>query len=280
LACIIFIVISSYSVAQKNLSPKMDSSSIQKQLNLLTKGNNHRRYKYLKNYLKKVQQNNISLKTQSIDWIGLYKNIIIEKAGRTDSIIYLVAHYDKIDASLLAFPNLLVNGGLDFLMSNIYLSEGAYDNGTGVVCLLSLLELLMSKDTKYTYRFLFAGMEEYGLRGSRRHMPKGASSDFKFFKGQSFFKDFSFSFQANLVGAFIPQRSYFTKRKKAIPVIDFSDDFKFSSSDFISTLSPLSFGSIHSYKDKITRVRIKNLETYCHFIWQLIGTIEDRGLTN
>jgi hypothetical protein len=316
-----------------NGQPLSDSIFFQQNLVPFAKGNNHHRYRFIKNYTEKNDLKNLSVKTQAIDWLGLYKNVIVEKKGKTDSIIYIVCHYDKIDGSLLSFPNLLLNGSLDILFSNIFLSKGAYDNGTGVVSSLALLEWISTRDTHYTYRFLFAGMEEYGLRGSRRHvsglpkkewdkciyainidmiaaketrgititenvssnkligiatqvthtnnitlakvvMPKDALSDFHSFTGQSFFRDFVFSLKVNLVGAFLPQRSYFTKRKKAIPVINFSDDTSFTIADYLSVISPVSFGTVHSFHDKMSRVSMKNLLEYSEFFKLYIDSIE------
>jgi Peptidase family M28 len=313
-----------------------DSLFFQQNLNSFAKGNNHRRYRFIKNYSKINKLTNLSVKTQAIDWLGLYRNVIFEKTGETDSIIYIVCHYDKIDGSLLTLPNLLLNGSLDILFSNIFLSKGAYDNGTGVVSLLGLLWWINDHRTHYTFRFLFAGMEEYGLRGSRTHvsrlskeewdkcilainidmiaqkgtkgitvtanvsdnkllriarhvsevsdfqlaevaMPKGALSDYYSFTGQSFSKDFAFSFMVNLVVAFLPQKSYFTKRKQAIPVINFSDDTQFTAADYLSIISPISFGTVHSFHDKLGRVSFKSLVEYSRFFKLYINSVDRNG---
>ena len=105
-------------------------------------------------------------------------------------------------------------------------------------------------------------------------MPKNALSDFHSFTGQSFGKDFVFSFNANFVGAFLPQRSYFTKYKQPIPVINFSDDTKFTAADYISVLSPISFGTVHSFHDKLSRVSMKNLVDYSQFLKLYIDFID------
>lgn len=313
--------------------PHSDSAFFQTRLTSFAKGNNHRRLRYLKNFPANNQLTNLTVKTQAIDWLGLYRNVIIEKKGQSDSIVYIVCHYDKIDGNIFSFLNLMLNGSLDILFSNTFLSKGAYDNGTGTVTSLSILEWINNRSTHYTYRFLFAGMEEYGLRGSRRHvsslskeewtkcvlainidmiaekgtkgitltknvshpklvqlarkvsdendnllteasLPVGALSDFHSFQGQRFTKDFGMSFMANLVGAFIPQRSYFTKRKEAIPVINFSDDTRFGASDMISAISPVSFGTVHSLNDKLTRVSFNNLATYSKFMKAFLESID------
>lgn len=310
-----------------------DSVPIKHSLSQITKKNNCHRFSYIQKYVKK---NNLSFYTESIDWLGVYRNIIVEKKGSCDSVVYIVSHYDKIDGNIFTSFNSFLNGDLDILFSPFYLSKGAYDNGSGVVTSLALLDWMKTKTTKYTYRFLFAGMEEYGLRGSRRHvsglsiedwnkcvcavnidmvgrvgidgisitknvsdsslivlanssanrvklkllkadLPKGALSDFYSFMGQSFKKDINIAFKSSLVGAIIPQRSYFTKCKKGIPIVDFSDDIKIENSKILlSYYSPVSFGEIHSFKDNIAVVDINNIVNYQIFFREFINTLDSR----
>jgi hypothetical protein len=332
---VFFLILVGTTHFQKALSQSADSAFFQDRLRSFAKGNNLKRFHYIKKYPQKNNLTNLKVKTQGIDWLGIYRNIIIEKKGQTDSTVYVVCHYDKIDGNIFSFVNLMINGSLDILFSNIFLTKGAYDNGTGVTSLLSLLEWIDSRQTYYTYRFLFVGMEEYGLRGSRRYvssvsnkewskciyainidmiaekrfkgitvtadvsdprlvntakrvsenngsklttafLPAGALSDFHSFKGQSFTKDFGISFMANLVGAFIPQRSYFTKSKKGIPVINFSDDTAFGTSDMVSVFSPISFGTVHSLNDKVNRVSANNLAEYSAFFKTFIALIDKK----
>lgn len=312
-----------------------DSIYFHQQLNSFAKGNNLRRFNYLKKYATRNQLTNVKVKTQGIDWLGIYRNVIVEKKGEVDSVVYIVCHYDKIDGNIISLVNLFINGSLDIILSNTFLSQGGYDNGTGVVSSLALMHWINDKPMHYTYRFLFAGMEEYGLRGSRRHvsslslkewskcvyainidmiagkgingvtmtedvshavlknlarhtsartgivmqeaqLPGHASSDFHSFKGQSFKKDFAVSFSSNFVGALIPQRSYFTKVKAGIPVINFTDDIRLNVAESFSIFSPVSFGQIHSLHDKRTRVGINNLVKYSTFFQSFIEAIDDR----
>jgi hypothetical protein len=332
LVCLLLISVSSL-YGQNIPQNSKDSTYFANTLRSFIRGNNTHRCRFVKNYTTNEGLLNLTVKTESIDWLGIYRNVIVEKKGESDSIVYVVCHYDKIDGNITSAINTLINGSLDVLLSNIYLSKGAYDNGTGVVTSLGLLYWINSQDTHYTYRFLFAGMEEYGLRGSRRHvsglkksewkkcfyavnidmvgkkgingvtvtqnisdsnlikisegvtdynkvklikskMPVGASSDYYSFSGQSFIKDFGVSIMANLTGAFIPQRSYFTANKKGIPVIDFSDDSKISMSELVSIYSPVSFGEIHSFRDNPNVVDVKNLVTYNTFLKSFLLSID------
>ncbi|MCK9562027.1 MAG: M28 family peptidase [Bacteroidales bacterium] len=330
---ILFFILSfTYDIfSQNHFHEIYDTCFYSNHLHNLSKGGNQKRYKYIKSLID--TSNEISLITESVDWLGLYKNIIVEKKGKSDSIIYIVSHYDKISNNIVTTINTIFNGGADILLSHIYLSDGYYDNGTGVVLNLSLLNHLKDKPTKYTYRFLFTAQEEYGLRGVRRHisgltkeewkrvyfainidmvgakdskgisitenvsdpilisiadsigsthdikthkntLPKGALADFYSFKGQSFIKDFSISFMVNVLGAFVPQKSYFTVKKEAKPVINFTDNFKFSASEHISPISPIGFGKIHSFRDNQNSVDIHNLYTYHFFLIQFFNAIE------
>jgi hypothetical protein len=329
----IILIICSGNIFAQHKEQLLDSAFFQQNLNSFTKGNNYRRYRFLKKYTERNALNNLSVKTQAIDWLGVYRNVIVEKKGETDSVVYIVCHYDKIDGNLLSIPNLFVNGAFDILLSNFFLSKGACDNGTGVVSSLALMEWINTYDAYYTYRFLFAGMEEYGLRGSRRHVsglsqkqwskcvlainidmvgsketsgitvsaevtaphlmekaitiselhhfplaevaiPDGGSSDFASFTGQSFLKDFGASLSFNVIGALLPQRSYFTKRKHAIPVINFTEEIKITATEYFSLISPISFGRIHSFRDRPNKVSMKNLVEHAEFFRLYIESVE------
>jgi hypothetical protein len=311
--------------SQEPTNQSIDSAYFQNTIQKFSKGKNQRRYRFVKKFVKRNNLTNLSVKTEAIDWFGVYRNVIIEKKGDSDSIVYVVCHYDKVDGNIFTLANLMVNGNLDILLSIFNFSKGSYDNGSGVLISLSMLPWINENNTHYTYRFLFAGMEEYGLRGSRRHvagiearewkkcfytlnidmvgkkgikgvtvsenvsspnlvkvaenvcnqqqivlnkaqMPEGALSDYYSFQGYSYSKDLGLSLMANLSGAIIPQRSYFGEAKKAIPVINFTDDAKITSSEFIGMFLPLSFGEIHSFRDRPKVVSCNNLVDYHNFI--------------
>lgn len=112
------------------------------------------------------------LTTQHIDWYGLQQNLIVEIPGKSRRTIYFIAHYDKTDANPLSFISLMFNGILDTFLSPLYFSDGALDNATGVSVLLELARNRSQQENYYTYRFLFAGSEETGLRGSRVHVAR------------------------------------------------------------------------------------------------------------
>ena len=75
------------------------------------------------------------------------QNVIAEIPGRTDEWIALTAHYDST-----------------------WLSHGAYDNMSGCIGLLGILEALKEKaPLRYGLRFIFCGSEEVGLLGSKAY---------------------------------------------------------------------------------------------------------------
>ncbi|HEX8289245.1 MAG TPA: M20/M25/M40 family metallo-hydrolase [Pyrinomonadaceae bacterium] len=71
------------------------------------------------------------------------ENLIVTKKGKTDEIIVIGAHYDKVGDGC-----------------------GAIDNWTGIVVLANLYRTLKSFTTEKTYVFAAFGKEEIGLVGS------------------------------------------------------------------------------------------------------------------
>ncbi|MDD3077942.1 MAG: hypothetical protein PHH37_02405 [Paludibacter sp.] len=110
----------------------------------------------------------------------------------------------------------------------------------------------------------------------KNNLPAGALSDFNSFRGQSFQKDINLSFRFNFLGFLLIQRSYFTKNKKAIPVIDFSDDIKFNYKELLSYFSPVPFGKIHSYHDNINVIDFDLINKYDIFFKKYIEKIDKR----
>ena len=66
---------------------------------------------------------------------------------RENEIILIVAHYDSVKYS-----------------------KGIYDNATGVLSALNLLEYLSKKELERTVKFVFCGSEERGLLGSKAYV--------------------------------------------------------------------------------------------------------------
>ena len=87
-------------------------------------------------------------------------NVIAEKKGDTDRIIYLASH---IDTKIIE--------GIEI--------QGANDSGSSTAALLELARVISEQDTKFTYRFVFFDGEESigkdmnekdGLYGSKEHV--------------------------------------------------------------------------------------------------------------
>lgn len=109
-----------------------------------------------------------SLRTEGIDWFTIQNNVIIDLPGTSPELVYVVAHYDKTDINPLRLVSSLFNGILDDLMP--FTSDGAVDNGSGVSVALELAHAVSKRDHALSYRFLFPGAEESGLRGTRAHL--------------------------------------------------------------------------------------------------------------
>ena len=73
-------------------------------------------------------------------------NVIAELPGEIDEYIVLTAHYDSTS-----------------------LSQGAYDNMSGCVGLLGVMEHFTTHPHRYGLRFIFCGSEERGLLGSKAY---------------------------------------------------------------------------------------------------------------
>jgi len=116
----------------------------------------------------------ISYQKDWICWtIPHQRNIMVTVKGKTDRIVYLIGHSDKIDAAPWGtFLGQLTVGISDMLTSPLYLCDGAFDNGCGSAVLLQLAKYLHENEGKLekTYRILWVGGEEVGLRGSKSHV--------------------------------------------------------------------------------------------------------------
>jgi len=80
------------------------------------------------------------------EWEGESHNVVAEIPGETDHMIVLSAHYDTTP-----------------------LSVGSYDNMTGCLGLLGVMERLAGTKPRHTVRFVFCGSEERGLLGSKAY---------------------------------------------------------------------------------------------------------------
>ena len=77
---------------------------------------------------------------------GLSHNVILDMPGECDEYIVLTAHYDSTS-----------------------LSQGVYDNMSGSVGLLGLVEKYVNTKHHYGLRFVWCGSEERGLLGSKAY---------------------------------------------------------------------------------------------------------------
>ena len=77
---------------------------------------------------------------------GTSHNILLDMPGETDEYITFSAHYDSTS-----------------------LSQGAYDNMSGSIGLLSIAEHFAKNPHRYGLRFLWCGSEERGLLGSKAY---------------------------------------------------------------------------------------------------------------
>ena len=95
--------------------------------------------------LVRAQPGTVVLRVEQTERAAQSHNVIAELPGRTDEWIALTAHYDSTP-----------------------LSHGAYDNMSGCIGLVGILEAARERaPLRYGLRFIFCGSEECGLLGSK-----------------------------------------------------------------------------------------------------------------
>ena len=100
-------------------------------------------FRLVKNNVKQI-----SITVEQREYTGESHNVIADIPGKTDEWIVLSAHYDTTP-----------------------LSRGSYDNMSGCIGLLHILEKLkVSAPHRYGLRFVFCGSEERGLLGSKAYV--------------------------------------------------------------------------------------------------------------
>lgn len=98
--------------------------------------------------LAKSKPQSVRIVIRQREYEGESHNVVAELPGKSDEWIVLSAHYDSTP-----------------------LSRGAYDNMTGCVGLLGILEALKKEAPhRYGLRFVFCGSEERGLLGSKAYV--------------------------------------------------------------------------------------------------------------
>ena len=89
----------------------------------------------------------VSVRVEQTESVSASQNVVAEIPGRTDEWIVLSAPYDSTP-----------------------LSRGAYDNMSGCIGLLGIMDALRGKaPLRYGLRFVFCGSEEVGLLGSKAY---------------------------------------------------------------------------------------------------------------
>ena len=89
----------------------------------------------------------VAIRVEQAESVASSQNVIAEIPGQTDEWIVLTAHYDSTP-----------------------LSRGAYDNMSGCIGLLGIMEALRGKaPLRCGLRFIFCGSEEVGLLGSKAY---------------------------------------------------------------------------------------------------------------
>jgi aminopeptidase-like protein len=88
---------------------------------------------------------------------SIQKNVICSKAGESNKVLILCAHYDSTARSTV---------GWDWQRCT---APGANDNASGVAAMLEIARILKNIDLDYTVRFIAFTGEEQNLSGSRAY---------------------------------------------------------------------------------------------------------------
>lgn len=96
--------------------------------------------------LVKTGTKQVRITVRQREYEGKSHNVVAELPGKREEWIVLTAHYDTTSHS-----------------------HGAYDNMTGCVGLLWVMEALKDTERNYGLRFVFCGSEERGLLGSKAY---------------------------------------------------------------------------------------------------------------
>ena len=96
--------------------------------------------------LVKSRARTVTITVKQREYDGESHNVIAEIPGKNGKFIALTAHYDSTR-----------------------LSHGSYDNMSGCVGLLGIMEKLRGKELNHGLRFVFCGSEERGLLGSKAY---------------------------------------------------------------------------------------------------------------
>ncbi len=88
----------------------------------------------------------IRIEVEQDEYEGKSQNVVLEMKGEREEFIVFTAHYDSTS-----------------------LSTGAYDNMSGCLGLLHMIEYFSKNPHSYSLRFVFCGSEERGLLGSKAY---------------------------------------------------------------------------------------------------------------
>ncbi len=92
---------------------------------------------------------NATIEISQDEYKGKSHNVIVDIPGETDEQIIFTAHYDSTS-----------------------LSQGAYDNMSGSIGIISMAEYFSKNPHRYSLRFILCGSEERGLLGSKAYCEK------------------------------------------------------------------------------------------------------------
>jgi Zn-dependent M28 family amino/carboxypeptidase len=137
---LLILTVATYCVFGQQTSPKISTQDEIKADLALVPCKNQDRLEAVRNLFKQKGAADEDIKTEKFKDI---ENLIVTKKGKTDEIIIVGAHYDKVKEGC-----------------------GAIDNWTGIVVLANVYHTVKDFDSEKTYQFVAFDKEEPGLFGS------------------------------------------------------------------------------------------------------------------
>lgn len=136
--CLFILFLAGFTFAQqKRLTVSAENIQTDMQMHVCK---NAERLESVKKIFKKMGAADDEIKIEKLDDV---ENFVVTKKGKTDEIVVVGAHYDKVSDGC-----------------------GAIDNWTGIVILANLFASLRDLQTDKTFIFVAFGKEEKGLLGS------------------------------------------------------------------------------------------------------------------
>lgn len=202
-----------------------------------------------------------------IDKFKNVENLVLSKKGKTEEIVVIGAHYDKVDAGC-----------------------GILDNWSGISILATVYEALSKTETQKTYIFVAFGEEEVGLKGSDAMVKAIPKTDKAKYCSMVNLDSFGLGYIVILQGASSPKMikaatDVGTRLKVPVTPIDVpganADSSSFKKNDIpgitLSALSDKWPQVMHSANDKLENILVPSVRVGYLFVSEYLKGVDAAG---